>query len=216
MKDPFVSLRNRIECFLFEYLVEICLFSGLLLLLVLAFVPKFERSQIRSHLIETYRNMQNIVEALQVYTNDYPHHRYFTPTRDSYTPGYFLCPLQDNAIGSLTFLTTPIPYINRVPVDPFLKQATGNRRDQTSVVLRWMKAAGPRLDDPTEYIHIGWGSLSVGPALDFPPQYQLRVLRLIPYESAPLRQNLYHPSNGLRSMGILYYDTFGNQTKIKD
>lgn len=211
--DPFVTVWKRLERFIFEYLVEICLFSGLALLLILSILPRYEQSRLKTHVAEVCSNLNHLVDALQLYITENPKSKVFPPK--NLEPGYFLCPIRDNTPFSLRFLTTPSSYLEKIPTDPFLKKASQEKQDQTPVVLHWVKIAGPSLDKPTDYLHIAWGALSIGPSLRLPPQYNLRVLRLVPYEVHPLTQNFYSPTNGLRSLGLLYHDSLGNSSKLK-
>ncbi|MEW6235573.1 MAG: hypothetical protein AB1656_09325 [Candidatus Omnitrophota bacterium] len=216
MNDPFDSPWKRWERFVFEYLVEIFTFSGLALLLLLLFLPGYEKSRARARLAESYQNLELLVEALHLYTCDHPASRVFPPDPNSYEPGFFLCPIRDNDPTLLYFLTTPAPYLDRIPSDPFMDRVSGKRKNSSAAVLHWVKIAGSSLDSPTDYVHIAWGALSVGPSLNLPPQYSIRALRLVPYESILLRQNLYAPTNGLRSLGLLYHDTLGNVSRLDE
>ncbi len=216
MKDPFDPQRNTIREFLFRHVVEVLLLSGLILLFLTATVPIYERSRGRSQIAGAYANLHQLVEALLVYAHEQPKNQMFPPDQGMLLPGINLCPIIDPAPQNLTFLTTPTAYLPSLPYDPFLSQVIQKPNSLTPFVTHWVKSGNESSLMVEEYSTIGWGAFSIGPSLKLPPQYSITVLRRVPYESYPLRRNLYNPSNGLNSLGLIYYDSLGNRSPLHD
>lgn len=164
--------------------------------------------------VRTVRDLQRIVYSLDKYTEQHPAHLRFPPGPFLDLPGAELCPIQNPHLSSLVFLTTPIAYMKSVPIDSFVSQMDQGQ-PRTAVVLHWVKAYHKWEESFFPYRHIGWGALSPGPSLSLPPNYEISMLRRVPYEIQSLQSMLYHPSNGLRSVGILYYDTMGNHNEFE-
>ncbi len=209
-----ISFRKKVERFFFEYVVEISVFTGLFLLLLMVLYPTYEGKVVKSQITQSYKQIHSLVEALQIYSLENPDSRAFPPASDGLMPGIFLCPIRENDNQTLQFLTTPQAYLESVPADPFISQTTQADSIQTPVVLHWVKIAGRSLDNATDYNHVAWGALSVGPSLHLPHRYDISVFRLVPYEVGPLYRSLYNPTNGLHSMGFIYRDTMGNASPV--
>ncbi|RJP25387.1 MAG: hypothetical protein C4527_17105 [Candidatus Omnitrophota bacterium] len=214
MDDSGRTNRERIERFVFKHVAEILIFSGLFLLIIVLFIPKYDQKSHVAKLVHSYHGLKTLVEALRIYSHDHLDNHAFPPDPDYLIPGILLCPIRSNTPANLTFLTTPVSFLSHVPIDPFLSEVDKHQRDLTPVVLHWVQTSHDTEKHPKGYFHIAWGALSVGPALELPPQYDITVLRRVPYESWPLRNNLFDPTNGLKSMGILYHDSLGNSTKL--
>lgn len=173
-----------------------------------------EEYALRHTLAHTLLDLQRVVQALEIYTEYHPTHRRFPPGPFLDLPGIELCPLKPPKPMLLSFLTTPVPYLKSVPIDPYVTQVDKGI-PSTAVVLHWVQAHHVWDEEFFPYRHIGWGALSPGPSLRLPPNYEISILRRVPYETQPLQSILYHPSNGLRSVGILYYDTMGNRNELE-
>ncbi len=212
MEESGNSIRERIERFAFKHLVEVLIFSGLLLLLIVLFIPNYDKRHQVTDIVLSYQRITSLVEALQIYIHENPDHPVFPPNPDRLFPGVVLCPIRSNTPANLSFLTTPVAFLEHVPIDPFISQVDQKSRELPPVVLHWVQTSTEK--NKKDYLHVAWGGLSVGPALELPPQYDITVLRKVPYETGPLRNNLYHPSNGLRSLGIIYHDSLGNSTQL--
>lgn len=193
--------------FFFKHLVELFIFSGLLLLMTALMTGWYVQMRDRQQIVYSYSNLKSLVDALQLYSFDNPDSQVFPPV-DYTGQGVVLCPVRENNIKGLSFLTTPTSYIHSLPHDPFMKQSMGKNYDAPAV-LHWVKQNGN-----TPFTHIGWGAMSVGPALMLPPQYSIQALQEIPFSTAPLHWNLFDASNGLRSLGILYHDSLGNSNAL--
>ncbi|MBN2327039.1 MAG: hypothetical protein JXR73_07780 [Candidatus Omnitrophica bacterium] len=216
MMDPFEPKKKSLQEFVFCHLAEVLLFSGLILLLITVTAPMYERSRLRSQLALSYQNLNELVEALLVYSYEQPESEIFPPRLDALLPGINLCPIVDPVPRNMVFLTTPAAYLDEIPYDPFLSRIVEHTESLTPFVTHWVKAGSASSLMAPEYSNIAWGAFSIGPAVKLPPQYSITVLRRTPYENASLRKNLYDPSNGLTSIGLIYYDSLGNKTSIDD
>ena len=200
--------------FVFQHVAEVLIFSGLLLLLSVLIVPQYERSRLRGQVARSYHNFSSLIEALQIYSSDHPDNRVFPPDPERPERGIVFCPVRSTYPETLAFLTTPAPLLKQIPVDPFMTAAVRSSYDQTPVILHWVKMVESSEHAPNGYLHVAWGAMNFGPTLELPPQYDVTVFRRVPFEIRPLRMNLYSPSNGLYSLGILYRDSLGNTTRL--
>ncbi|MGC9326788.1 MAG: hypothetical protein ACP5I1_04065 [Candidatus Hinthialibacter sp.] len=216
MMDPFEPKKKSFQEFVFCHLAEVLLFSGLLLLLITVTAPIYERSRLRSQLTLSYQNLNELVEALLIYSYEQPGSGIFPPRLEALLPGINLCPILDPIPRNMVFLTTPTAYLEGIPYDPFLSRIVEDSKSLTPFVTHWVKAGNASSLMAAEYSNIAWGAFSIGPAVKLPPQYSITVLRRTPYENFSLRNNLYDASNGLTSIGLVYYDSFGNKTAIQD
>ncbi len=214
--SSFTPVRSWLSSLVFKHLVEILVFSGLLLLLAVTFIPGYEKGREKSQIAVSYQTIQSLVNALQIYQFDNPESRIFPPDFETLYPGIGLCPIQDTEPERLVFLTKPDALLKEPPIDPFMTQVVEPKRSQAPVTLHWVKPTRFTSELAEDYEHVAWGALSVGPSLQLPPQYDITVLRKVPYETKPLRSNLFDPTNGAKSMGLIYYDSLGNTTKIKE
>lgn len=187
--------------------IELCIFSGLMLLLVASFAAWYSHMSEMQRITNTQTNLKSLVDALQLYSFENPQSTVFPPTKND-QQGIILCPVKENNLKGLTFLTTPTSYLNTISPDPFMKLSMGKTFDAPAV-LHWVKQNGK---EPVT--HIGWGAMSIGPALQLPPQYSVNVLREIPYSTSKLHNNLFDTSNGLHSVGVLYHDSLGNSNQL--
>jgi hypothetical protein len=193
--------------FILKHLIELCIFSGLLMLLVAALAGWYVHMREMQNITYSHTNLKSLVDALQLYSFENPDSKVFPPAIDN-QDGIVLCPVRDNNLHGLSFLTTPSAYIKTIPPDPFMEQSMG-KSFEAPAVLHWVKSNG---DEP--FTHVGWGAMSVGPALQLPPQYSIHVLREIPFSASKLNYNLFDTSNGLTSVGILYHDSLGNSNSL--
>lgn len=216
MNDPFDPKRSPLKELIFRHMAEVLMLSGLILLLMTAIAPVYERSVLRAKVASSYHNLNDLVEALQVYSHEQPASRIFPPDMEMLLPGINLCPIPEPAPGNLLFLTTPTAYLAKVPFDPFTSQILQKSDALTPFVTHWVKAGNEHSLMASEYSNIGWGAFSIGPSLSLPPQYSITILRRVPYENGSLRANLFSPSNGLTSLGLVYKDSLGNRAPQGD
>lgn len=193
--------------FLLKHLIELCIFSGLVMLLGVALTGWYMHMREMQQITYSHSNLKTLVDALQLYSFENPGATVFPPTNNN-QQGIVLCPVRDNNLNGLAFLTTPTAYLHSLPPDPFMERSMGESFDAPAV-LHWVKR-----DRKKSLIHIGWGAMSVGPALRLPPQYSIHVLQEIPNSTKKLHHNLFNVSNGLRSVGILYHDSLGNSNRL--
>ncbi|MFB3785453.1 MAG: hypothetical protein ACE15F_03695 [bacterium] len=197
----------------FARTVEILLVSGVLLLSILVFYPSFERCQLRSQLTDSRKNLQNIVEALLIYSSDHPGHRAFPPKSTPMNPGIALCPILPPEPGNLAFLTSPVPYLPTMVRDPFLTRMAEDSI-QTPFILHWIKSGAISIANRDSFIHLGWGAFTVGPSLALPASYDIAIFQWVPYDIRPLRYIYFNPTNGLHSGGFVYTDSLGNSSPL--
>lgn len=211
MKDPFDSNQSSFKELIFRHLAEVLMLSGLILLLLTAIAPVYERSLMRAKISTSYHTLHDLVEALQVYSHEQPNNAIFPPDMSMLLPGANLCPIPDPAPAALRFLTTPTAYLSKIPYDPFTSQILERPDSLTPFVAHWVKSGDEHSLLAPVFSNIGWGAFSIGPSLALPPQYSITVLRRVPYENSSLRVNLFSPSNGLTSLGLVYKDSLGNR-----
>lgn len=188
-------------------IIELCIFSGLMMLLVAILAGWYVRMNEKQQITNTHTNLKSLVDALQLYSFENPQSTVFPPDHND-QPGIVLCPVPENNRNGLSFLTTPTAYLSTVPQDPFMGQSMGKSFDAPAV-LHWVKK-----EEKKPFTHIGWGAMSVGPAMILPPQYSVHVLREVPFSTAKLNHNIFDTSNGLKSVGILYHDSLGNSNHL--
>ncbi len=105
--------------------------------------------------------------------------------------------------------------MGEIPIDPYVSGVVDGTTRQTSIVLHWTRTRESWEPKDIDYDHVAWGALSLGPSMQLPPQYEITALRRVPYNEDQLLQNLYDPSNGTHSLGLLYCDTMGNRSRVK-
>lgn len=193
--------------FLIKHLIELCIFTGLVMLLGAALTGWYMHMRDLQQITHTHTNLKTLVDALQLYSFENPNSTIFPPTTGG-QQGIVLCPVPDNNRKGLSFLTTPTAYLSTIPQDPFMGQSMGKSFDAPAV-LHWVKKV-----EKQPFTHIGWGAMSVGPGLILPPQYSIHVLREVPFSTVKLNQNIFDTSNGLKSVGILYHDSLGNSNHL--
>lgn len=216
MKVSFESKRNSFKELIFRHVAEVLMLSGLILLLLTVTVPVYERSVLRAKVASSYHTLNDLVEALQVYSHEQPASKVFPPDMQMLIPGINLCPIPEPQPDNLRFLTTPTAYLTKIPYDPFTSQILQQPDTLTPFVTHWVKAGNEHSLMAPEFSNIGWGAFSIGPSLALPPQYSITVLRRVPYENSSLRANLFSPSNGLTSLGLVYKDSLGNRAPRGD
>lgn len=200
---------RHLELTLFRRRIEIIISFVIIIILCVSLVPQYQTGKKRSQLTDSYLGLKTLVDALRLYSTDRPDNRAFPPDVEWLIPGIVLCPLHEPDPDRLYFLTNPTAYLRAIPNDPFITEVM-KKENRTPIILHWVKSDY----QSTRYTHTAWGALSVGPSLAVPPDYDLSVLRRTPYETRPLRFNLFDPSNGTQSAGFLYFDSFGNATPI--
>lgn len=203
---------HKLERFVFVHLVELLTFGGLAILLFVAGMAWYDRSSSTSEAVQALKTLKSMVTALELYSFENPGARVFPPALGEQPSNgdIVLCPVRENNQAGLGFLTTPAPYLGAIPADPFMSRATG-RNGHPPVALRWVRGEA---GGDNGHRHIGWGAMNVGPALELPPMYDITVLQQVPYFAKPLRENLYDPTNGMNSYGILYHDSLGNHNSL--
>lgn len=190
------------------WVAEMCIASGLMVLIFLVVFTNYERITLRGKIETSYAGMKVLLEALELYSIDNPSSPVFPPDLSFEMAGIVLCPIPDPSISLLHFLTTPVSYLERTRHDPFMTKVYGGDEAKSAGVIHWVFR--PKDETGTkEYRHFGWGVFSIGPSLRLPPAYTA-IFQSVPYQTLALEKYCYHPSNGLRSPGLLYMDSLGN------
>lgn len=184
-------------------------------LILLILVSGDESPKNPSQRLAHFKTMKSLLVALQAYQIHNPNHPHFSPGRYRDEPGIVLTPIQEPLPNNLLFLTTPVSYLNEIPIDPFISGSVEGASEYTPIVLRWTKTQKTWRADGRGYDHHAWGVLSFGPSKQLPPQYELSALRQLPYYEEDLRKSFYDPSNGTNSQGIFYIDTMGNRSRVE-
>ncbi len=156
-------------------------------------IPAYINAQVRTKLVamkQENRNVHDAISRYQLDNGDYPIGTYESPgamSQSSYPTS--VGPEQRNSGYRLIVLTTPYPYLNRLPDDPF--QVENSVYDRKYMYYRpklgrhaWMSSRATRLWE-TEFETVGAGPDGV---LDTDPD-------------GPD----YDPSNGLFSSGDVHY-----------
>ena len=179
-------------------LIELAVGAVLGLMLLLLVQTRFEAQRNLSLVTDAQRSMTRLAEAMEAYLVD----------NGSYPASYhhsWVLPKKTLVAVDVRLLTTPLPYLPRVPDDPF-RVAAGQSQP-------WYFPYGVsyRLNDTARYStypRTAWMSWSIGPdRLSIPGGYRA-YSELIDNESQPkpdLAKGMrYDPTNG----GLSYGDIF--------
>ena len=200
-------------------LIELLIVIAIILILIAIALPNFLEAQIRARITSSQGQMRGIGQALEAYQSDfkkYPPVSFYEQTQ--FHPG-----VRSPGINcySLMQLTTPIPYLERVPLDIFFRQGetfifndSNNSRtpvhptDQAHGVtyLYWSQDS-LRVDgqvataDAMKRNGINWSLVSLAPDQD------LDTINLNPAMMGALRIGAtpwnYSPTNGTKASGDL-------------
>ena len=99
-------------------LIELLIVIAIILILIAIALPNFLDAQIRARVTRADAEMRGIALALESYRTDWP--RY--PPQTAYERTQFGFATGTGNVFSLMQLTTPIPYMERVPLDLFAPQ----------------------------------------------------------------------------------------------
>lgn len=191
---------------------EILVSSGIAMLLFVVVFSNYQRIMLKNEIASSYTGMTELMHALELYSVDNPESYVFPPDPSLSQVGVVLSPIQEPTFAFLNFLTTPVAFLKKMPVDPFMTQAYGGNEDKSAGVIHWIYRAEELEPKNSPYRHIGWGIFSIGPSLRLPPAYT-SIFKNVPYQTYSLESHYYQPTNGLRSPGILYMDSLGNSSK---
>ena len=100
-------------------LIELLIVSGVILVLIAIALPYFLNALLRAKITQAKNDLKTIAVALESYELEYM--RY--PPNVFYEPHPRFYPA--SARASILFLTSPIPYLEEVPLDIFAPQDTG-------------------------------------------------------------------------------------------
>jgi general secretion pathway protein G len=204
-------------------LIELLIVIAIILILIAIALPNFLEAQIRAKTTKCNAEMRGIAQALESYRTDWP--RY--PPQATYETTQFnpIFPAISNNVWSLMQLTTPLRYMERVPLDIFAPQGdemlvngtTGDRitphpGDQAhGLTYFYWSQEGLRTSrqfdtaDAMKHNGINYVLLSVAPDRD------LDAINLKPEIAVQLRINAVHwsysPTNGTKSSGDIVRTT---------
>ncbi|MBE7561005.1 prepilin-type N-terminal cleavage/methylation domain-containing protein [bacterium] len=183
-------------------LIELLIVVAIIAILAAIAIPNFLHAQLRARIARVEEDMRNLAIAIEAYRVD--HHDY--PKSIGYA-----------VVQELNCVTTPVPYIKRLPLDFFKPWDTCPRdvdRDGRCgtpgsflvssanvyydfIRFNTVNSTAPDVDDPRY-----WFLFSLGPDKDEETGYL--PFPLTPANVANLRSWTYDPSNGLLSDGEIY------------
>ncbi|MCB9767899.1 MAG: prepilin-type N-terminal cleavage/methylation domain-containing protein [Candidatus Omnitrophica bacterium] len=200
-------------------LIELLIVIAIILILIAIALPNFLEAQVRAKLTNSYGQMRGIGQALEAYQSDW--NRY--PAVSFYEPTQFNPQIRSLGVNcySLMQLTTPVPYLESVPLDIFFRKGdTTIFNDSTNsmtpvsppdqqhgVTYLYWSQESLRYDrqiataDAMKRNGINWALVSLAPDQD------LDTINLNPADMGALRINAtkwnYSPTNGTKSSGDL-------------
>ena len=195
-------------------LIELLIVIAIVLILIAIALPNFLEAQTRAKVTRAEAEMRGVATALESYRSDYP--RY--PPQAAYERTAFTLFAVPANVFSLMALTTPVPYLDRLPLDPFAAREDTLKNGSTGGVINlnpadrahgltyfyWSQDSlrhnlQRETADQMKRHGINYALLSVGPDLD------LDTINLNPADMRQLRINAtewaYSPTNGTRSSG---------------
>ncbi len=157
-------------------LIELLIVVAIIGILAAIAVPNFLNAQVRARISRVEADLRNIATALEAYqmeANAYPPWAGIYPCSLRYIP-----------------LTTPIAYMNSIPLDPFVQKTTVNAGD----LSQW--------GDAYEYADEAWHYKQYG-ASNHPHTWGAtwRMNSWGPDSTNTYASYFYDASNGLRSQG---------------
>ena len=200
-------------------LIELLIVIAIILILIAIALPNFLEAQVRARITHSQGQMRGIGQALESYQSDwrvYPAVAFYEPTQ--FNP---LVRAPGVNCYSLMQLTTPIPYLERVPLDIFFRKGDTTIRNGSTggitpvhptdqahgVTYLYWSQESLRNDrqvataDAMKRNGINWALVSLAPDQD------LDTINLNPADMGALRINAtkwnYSPTNGTKSTGDL-------------
>ena len=156
-------------------LIELLVVVAIISILAAIAVPNFLHAQVRAKLAHCQENMRTVATALESYAVDY---QAYPPERG---------PHLSSDDGMAQLLTTPVAYLQSLPVNYFVTQEDWNRQHW------WQYGLAPQGD--------GWCLESPGPDLmESLPEARFYMEGLTTTKPAFVLAS-YDPSNGLKSPG---------------
>lgn len=203
---------KRINLFfpLLTCIYEVFMLSGFILLVSVVLYSIYGRYQTRCQIVQSFSSVGTLLESLEIYSLDNPKNQKDPLPNPVIADTIELCSVKEPDIQNSTFLTTPVAYLKTPAIDPFMTYRTGGKPKQTPMMLHWVRPAKMQGEKRNGNKHIGWGTFSVGPSLRITHAYNISVFKKVPFQTKPLRDILYDPSNGLTSYGLIYKDSLGN------
>ncbi len=168
-------------------LIELLIVVAIIGILAAIAVPNFMNARIRAKISQAYSDIRTLAMAHEQFyldRNTYPNESESDPwKRPRYEAGLF-------------WLTTPIPYMTTVPLDPFRSQEdnlTTPRAYETGVFTQGTAVKGRQ---------VAYCIFTVGPDLSENGIYSASPFKGVGYNTIG---NTYSSSNGLTSLGDIYW-----------
>lgn len=176
-------------------LIELLIVVAIIAILAAIAVPNFLEAQTRSKIARVNSDMRTIATAIESYTVD--NQRAPIGWTEGVSRGFW--PDDDLKTAAFRLLTTPLPYLTDIPLDPFAVTA-GGQRLPTGQGPRYLyeNFEYPPLRDWNGDVYrrgYTWMIRSVGPSMVQPALYPSQFLG-----SEDVRY-VYDPTNGTTSVG---------------
>ncbi len=184
-------------------LIELLIVVAIIGILAAIAVPNFLNAQMRAKLSRVRADMRNIATAIEMYSFD--EGRGPIGSLEGASFGIFT---QGNR-QALMLLTTPISYMNNIPLDPFMKGPAGIKNSDTiRATFTYNNTENPDWRSGRWQILFDggfrWYFFSPGPAntQGAPwPDHMMAATVVGEYNGAGPNDRIYEPSNGLISEG---------------
>jgi len=159
-------------------LIELLIVVAIIAILAAIAIPNFIEAQVRAKVSRCLNDMRSIGVALEAYRldwNDYPIYYWWEVSEARRAELGDMLGTPEQNYGELAVLTTPVPYLSAIPVDPFqldrgfrpydyTNAVEGFRRlGRTTRTLWSLRAFGPDRDrDAMDYYDPTNGTVSNG------------------------------------------------------
>ncbi len=180
-------------------LIELLIVVAIIGILAAIAVPNFINAQMRATVTRTYADMKALYSAMEMYRLD---NNSYVPDYDSQkVPGVSI---QGNEVLTYAKLTSPVAYMNSIPIDPFF--GSSSLRGLHPKAAPYFQYAGPwgGMEEPRE----AWRpSRTIYTMTSLGPDKEDQQAWSYPHDRAYLVT--YSASNGVHSQGDIYMSNNG-------